>query len=104
MAEKSLVNDVTDSEGVDPLDDAFEPPLLLLLELDELPQAASATLELKASKATTALPPGKCITSPLLAAHGYTAPSPGPGRHGPDQLRQAYAGTRKRLVNVCEDL
>jgi hypothetical protein len=72
IAEKSLVNEVAVSDGAAAADELLEVAagaalllaLLLLLELDELPHAASATLVLTASTATTALPFRKCMKSP----------------------------------------
>jgi hypothetical protein len=76
IAEKSLVNDVADSVGAAALevaaaldvaallDVAAGAAALLLLELFELPQAASARLAPTASTAATALPLRKCMNSP----------------------------------------
>jgi hypothetical protein len=72
-----LVNDVTDRAGVaeldvpaaevaalDELDVAAGAAELLLLELFELPQAASTRLAPTASTAATALPFRKCMNTP----------------------------------------
>jgi hypothetical protein len=82
IAEKSLVNDVADSEGAAAADELLDvaagaalldvaagAAALLLLEL-ELPQAASTRLLPTASTATIALPFRKCIKAFLLLASG----------------------------------
>src|SRR5437660_2780613 len=56
IAEKSLVNDVADSDGAAALDELLDVAAaleLVELLLDELPHAASPTLALTASTATT---------------------------------------------------
>jgi hypothetical protein len=109
IAEKSFVNDVVESAGTFPelLDelDALAPLLLLVVVLDELPHAASATLALTASMATRALPLSKCMEPPpgLLAGirrrDGGCLATP-VFRVG----SQPYGDARKRPVNACEDL
>jgi hypothetical protein len=68
IAEKSLVNDVAVRDGAAAADELLEVAAgaallvaLLLLEVDELPHAASTTLVLTASTAKTALPFRKCM-------------------------------------------
>jgi hypothetical protein len=72
IAEKSLVNDVADSDGAAAADELLDVGAaaalllaeLVLLDVDELPHAASTTLVLTASTATTALPFRKCMKTP----------------------------------------
>jgi hypothetical protein len=68
IAEKSFVNDEALSEGADPLDELLDEPLPLLaelLELDELPHAATTRPRPKASTTTDNLLFSKCMRSPL---------------------------------------
>jgi hypothetical protein len=69
-----LVNDDTDNDGAAAADDDDELlevgaaaallAALVVLEVDELPHAASTTLVLTASTATAALPFRKCMKTP----------------------------------------
>jgi hypothetical protein len=97
-----LVNDVADSEGAAAADELLDVAagaalLVLLLELDELPQAASTTLVPTASTAATALPFRKCMNSPppsLWRTHGARAVA-AQGRLRLVNCGEPYAAARK---------